>query len=1174
MQDYIELEIYTIIINTMKKLFGLLALVLAVVSCQNDFDGTNVRGGEVAVTLNVAVPDDATRAAGSDSGIGAIGNIDLQNDYDIRYILEVYDALGNLAKSRIVNREGVSTSTSFDLRLVPGRDYRFVVWADFIPQNQEGNGDFHYNTTNIQSISLNGDQKANDESRDAYTCVHRVDNFKSGAIQIELKRPFAKLRIVTTDMNHLYSDLTSVTVAYTTPLYTTFNALTGDKGGLQNVAGTTKVVDLTKQDFVYSEQEYKKAGKMTLFADYFFGAQDDAIHFTLDAADATGMDIPEVYFNTNIPVQRNYLTTVMGPVLTDAANVTVEIKAAFENKENPNDPPYYQEAVTNGVELIKALLAGQEIIVLNDITVTAADLAAATRAGEEINPVLNLNGFTITIENNGTDALVDLNGGVLIVEGEGEIELSNPNSGALVKGDTYVTGVATVDAKVAVDENNQNAVKTGVEALAYVLANGGEFTMTENLEFEDILAITAKAPVVLDGNGKTLTSSAGRAINVSGAENVTIKNLNIVASGERAINVIQNSKNVTIENVTATAANYTVNVASSAPGEVVAIKNSTLNGLCTVNVASAGANVTVDGSIVNCNDNDTTEGESYAALCLNKEAVGGKIIATNSTINVTEGSDSTAGRNGAEDGVVTINGSDKDVVVTYAIITYTGSDYYYGFQTIAEAVEFAESGDKISLIRDVELTESLTISNDDNVVLDLNGKTITGRDSATGSFGLITNNGTLTVKNGTITLKAENNREWNAFSSVISNQPGGNLTVENVTLEHLGGTDMAYGIDNLTNGKGTSAIATVNEGAVVKSTYRAIRQFLNGIEATNELTVNAGAVVEGANKSIWMQDPNTNANTGKLVINEGATLNGDVYLFVCAGSTSWPVEVSIAASAVTGEVLTGNVPAGYEVVEENGVWVVKAYEFVANGLYKKDDKTYLVMNAEGLVALSKINIKGNEVVELGADINLTGVEFNGLKAFNSETPNTFDGKGYTVSNWTNESGASDLGFICSWVGTIKNVKFDNCHLKTSGRSAIVAANTYSNIDNVEVTNSSIEDSYWACGIVAGLYNSGSISNCTVTNSSVKSNGGTAAIVGVINESAGVRALTNCSVSGCTINNTGAYGAGYSAGALVGIFNVSGATYKFVNCSVADNTLEGKYVYEMYPADESANIVIE
>ena len=228
----------------------------------------------------------------------------------------------------------------------------------------------------------------------------------------------------------------------------------------------------------------------------------------------------------------------------------------------------------------------------------------------------------------------------------------------------------------------------------------------------------------------------------------------------------------------------------------------------------------------------------------------------------------------------------------------------------------------------IELSNAITNTSD--FILDLKGKTVTAVDNTTGSYGLITNKANLIIEGeGTISLSATNNRGWNAYSSVISNQPGGILTVgEGVVIEHLGGTDMAYGIDNLTNGRNTSAIVTIND-ATVKSPYRAVRQFLNGVEANNSLTVNSGAVIEGANKSIWMQDPSANANTGTLVVNEGATLDGDVYLFVCAGSTEWPVSVSIAASTVNGKVLTGNVPAGYEVVCENGVWFVRKYTQVS-----------------------------------------------------------------------------------------------------------------------------------------------------------------------------------------------------------------------------------------------------
>ena len=311
------------------------------------------------------------------------------------------------------------------------------------------------------------------------------------------------------------------------------------------------------------------------------------------------------------------------------------------------------------------------------------------------------------------------------------------------------------------------------EAIYDAVAEGsGTITLTDDIIANEIITIgtntrsnagTPNARIVINGNGKTLTSTAGRAINVSGVNGVTIQNLTIDAKGERAINIIQNATNVTIKDVTATAANYTVNVATSAPNAVVAIKNSELTGLNVVNVASPGANVTVDGSTINCNDNNDTAGESYAALCLNKAAVGGKIIATNTDVNVPEGSDSEKGRNGAEDGVVTINGSTEGVTVTVAAITYPGSDYYYGFQTLQAAIEFAKDGETITLIRDITTSEPYIIEGK-NITLDLNGKTVTASSS---SAFVAKEDAELTIKNGKVV----------AYESTVSAQ-GGKIIVE------------------------------------------------------------------------------------------------------------------------------------------------------------------------------------------------------------------------------------------------------------------------------------------------------------------------------------------------------------------------------------------------------------
>ena len=242
-----------------------------------------------------------------------------------------------------------------------------------------------------------------------------------------------------------------------------------------------------------------------------------------------------------------------------------------------------------------------------------------------------------------------------------------------------------------------------------------------------------------------------------------------------------------------------------------------------------------------------------------------------------------------------------------------------------------------------------------------------------------------------------------------------------------------------------------------------------------------------------------------------------------------------------------------------------------NGTVINDD-TIVITTAEELVAATTIN--AGQTVVLMSDIDLAGVEFGGLSAFHPENNNTFDGLGHTVSNWTNESGASDMGFIRGWVGTIKNVTLKNVHLKTSGRSAILAGKVYSNIDNCHLVECTLEDSYWACGLIAGLYNSGNITNCSVDGCSVQSNGGTGGIVGVINESAGERKIENCVVKNTTVNNLGSYGESYSGGLVCGIFNAGSATYHFNNCTLENNTKEGNYVGDLFYSAEGETVYVD
>ena len=475
------------------KLFALAALVLGMVSCQKEINGIAVdKNGEAAVTISVALPEEgATRAGGSNSAVGAIGNIDLVNAYDIRYILEVYDENGERAK-RIKKFERESTQTSFDLRLVPGRHYRFVVWADFV--NQDSEDALHYNAEDLTCVSLIDGSESYyspmDETRDAYTGVYDTEKegdrevFDSNSnIAITLTRPFAKLRVVTTDMKEIYSRLVSATVRYTSPLYNTFDALNATaKGDDTNV---TKVVDFSTM--TYTEEQPKVDGKQTLFADYLFGAEDDRVMFTLDVEDATGLDIPTVTFNTNIPVQRNYLTTVAGPILTDSNNITVTIEQDFAGYHEVE----YVKAAT-AQELAEAIENAEEgkethIVLEGDIDITdlfpgtTSTRANAFKAAVTIpaNKIISLDiaDKNVTYRSDYMNGAMIKNEGKLTIKGTGslvytytgEADTANANGNYTINN----AGELNLDANISIVADK---VSDGVKFshALYVINNGGK----------------------------------------------------------------------------------------------------------------------------------------------------------------------------------------------------------------------------------------------------------------------------------------------------------------------------------------------------------------------------------------------------------------------------------------------------------------------------------------------------------------------------------------------------------------------------------------------------------------------------------------------------------------------------------------------------------------------------
>ncbi len=348
----------------MKKLFSLLAVAAMVfTACQNDEGVKNpTLADEGIVNLSVGVPELATRALdgdgqfGADSAYGAIDYANytsfLEEKYDVRFQLAVYEAGAAEDAEPIytaTNYVDFASTTNFnDLRFVPGREYQFVLFADFVLQGTQE--DFRYNTADLRNITTVGNSKLNamDETYDAYffNQTLKVEAGKVNELEATLKRPFGKIRVLTTDIAWVeeYAVPAKADVTfYNHAIYKSFNALTGEVATEATNAEETISYDIDPA--YYAATMYEGNEAFTLFATYVLATDaQEAVNFRLDTFEADGSLIKSLDFNTEIPYQRNHLTTLVGNLLTNEADLFVRIddnfdaeefvKGDFENLEN------------------------------------------------------------------------------------------------------------------------------------------------------------------------------------------------------------------------------------------------------------------------------------------------------------------------------------------------------------------------------------------------------------------------------------------------------------------------------------------------------------------------------------------------------------------------------------------------------------------------------------------------------------------------------------------------------------------------------------------------------------------------------------------------------------------------------------------------------------------------
>lgn len=382
------------------RLVALMALVLGMASCQGDNLFGAGSGSEVDVQLSFNAPEliGETRTDGDvyaqlNSAYGGIDYLDGAplgdsryvdwDDVDIRYSLEVYDVADLTApiKDRKVVIKDKYAPVQFDVRLIAGREYRFAVFADFVDNGlaeqtissdadaQRNLGLRHTIGDNLTDITILQDKDVlNDEVADAYFAYFNYtpnEEVQNNLVEKTLTRPYAKVRVVATDLAELNLNVHPkyITVKYNSDIVipTAFNAVKGKISGDKSLEGKSisatyvdkirdnRVNHVYNSDYdemvVLADNGTERASHLTLFSDYILATSGEhtPINFTMTVLDEKMVKIREVEFDTQIPIERNYLTTIVGNVLTKVTEVNVSINDDFNNSKNSEDEPFYEE---------------------------------------------------------------------------------------------------------------------------------------------------------------------------------------------------------------------------------------------------------------------------------------------------------------------------------------------------------------------------------------------------------------------------------------------------------------------------------------------------------------------------------------------------------------------------------------------------------------------------------------------------------------------------------------------------------------------------------------------------------------------------------------------------------------------------------------------------------------
>lgn len=314
-----------------KTIAAVVLAVLAVAACQKENLGEVAPDGrEAEVKLTLTSPQIGTKSYADGQTVNKVFVHVYQQDVDgnLKYIAPA--AAGESATpSQVVDM--TSGAAKYSTRLVTGQKYTFVFWAECLGAAASP---YTYDpATKTVTVSYAG-VAGNDETRDAFCNVLKdVEITGAYSSDVKLYRPFAQLNFGVTNEDYAAAkaaglEVTAAKVKLTNAA-TSLNLLDGTVLGAEDVifdaaALPTETLSAAGATYKYVAMDYVLVGKAAKTL--------SDVTLTLTAT-GTQSTTPEFTYS-NVPLQANYRTNIVGNLFTSPAEVQIEVTPGFETPDN------------------------------------------------------------------------------------------------------------------------------------------------------------------------------------------------------------------------------------------------------------------------------------------------------------------------------------------------------------------------------------------------------------------------------------------------------------------------------------------------------------------------------------------------------------------------------------------------------------------------------------------------------------------------------------------------------------------------------------------------------------------------------------------------------------------------------------------------------------------------